>query len=297
MKWRQASGVLCDKRVPQKLKGKFYRMTIRPAMLYGAECWPTKRRHIQQLSVTEMRMLCWICGHTIGTVEKRWHTRSARNNANWRKAYSTPIEMVWACPPETLEAPVHRGIIRRAIMWRDVEGGQTTVSKLSDYRPSWFGPITINRPSHLTNRDWSRLIAQIGHPEWLASRPTWKQCREDIGGNQKGLEGMKYPKEVVFGTLDRSAWKEVIHVPEPLLCLFPFSALKSLFPSHFSLFLFLGDFLLGFNSSSPQLACNVFKSDNLLVVLTDRLGRLIAISRTTWAINRDWSKPTWTNHD
>jgi hypothetical protein len=33
-------------------------------MLYGAECWPTKRRHIQQLSVVEMRMLRWICGHT-----------------------------------------------------------------------------------------------------------------------------------------------------------------------------------------------------------------------------------------
>ncbi|KAM0884725.1 hypothetical protein ACQ4PT_030802 [Festuca glaucescens] len=64
MKWRQASGVLCDKRVPQKLKGRFYRTAIRPAMLYGAECWPTKRRHIQQLSVAEMRMLRWICGHT-----------------------------------------------------------------------------------------------------------------------------------------------------------------------------------------------------------------------------------------
>ena len=37
MKWRQASGVLCDKRVPQKLKCKFYRTAIRPAMLYGAE--------------------------------------------------------------------------------------------------------------------------------------------------------------------------------------------------------------------------------------------------------------------
>jgi hypothetical protein len=37
MKWHQASGTLYDKRVPQKLKGKFYRMVIRPAMLYGTE--------------------------------------------------------------------------------------------------------------------------------------------------------------------------------------------------------------------------------------------------------------------
>ncbi|PUZ56824.1 hypothetical protein GQ55_5G367400 [Panicum hallii var. hallii] len=64
LKWRQASGVLCDKKVQQRLKGKFYRMVIRPAMLYGAECWPTKRRHVQQLSVAEMRMLRWFCGHT-----------------------------------------------------------------------------------------------------------------------------------------------------------------------------------------------------------------------------------------
>jgi hypothetical protein len=62
--WRQAFGILCDKRVPQKLNGKFYRTTIRPAMLYGAKCWPTKRCHVEQLGVTEMRILRWMCGHT-----------------------------------------------------------------------------------------------------------------------------------------------------------------------------------------------------------------------------------------
>jgi hypothetical protein len=38
IKWCQASDILCDPRVPLKVKGKFYRTVIRPALLYGAEC-------------------------------------------------------------------------------------------------------------------------------------------------------------------------------------------------------------------------------------------------------------------
>ncbi|XP_060184057.1 uncharacterized protein LOC132613816 isoform X1 [Lycium barbarum] len=64
MKWRLASGVLCDKKVPPQLKGKFYRVVVRPAMLYGAECWPVKISHVQKMKVAEMRMLRWMCGHT-----------------------------------------------------------------------------------------------------------------------------------------------------------------------------------------------------------------------------------------
>jgi len=37
-KWKWASGVLCDKRMPVGLKGKVYRMVVRPALLYGSEC-------------------------------------------------------------------------------------------------------------------------------------------------------------------------------------------------------------------------------------------------------------------
>jgi hypothetical protein len=114
LKWRQASGVLCDKRMPQKLKGKFYRTAIRPAMLYGAECWPTKRRHVQQLSVAEMRMLRWCCGHT---------RRDRVRNDDIRDKVGVTIEEkliqhrlrwfghVQRRPPE---APVRSGILKRA---------------------------------------------------------------------------------------------------------------------------------------------------------------------------------------
>jgi hypothetical protein len=64
VKWRQASGVLCDKKVLNKLKDKFYRTTIRSAMMYDVECWATKGQHVQKMSVVEMRMLRWICGYT-----------------------------------------------------------------------------------------------------------------------------------------------------------------------------------------------------------------------------------------
>ncbi|KAI8556243.1 hypothetical protein RHMOL_Rhmol05G0237300 [Rhododendron molle] len=64
LKWRSATGVLCDKRVPTKLKRKFYGTSIRPMMLYGTECWPIKKQHVNKLSVAEMRMLTWMCGKT-----------------------------------------------------------------------------------------------------------------------------------------------------------------------------------------------------------------------------------------
>ena len=57
LKWRQASGVLYGKRVPQKLNGKLYKTAVHPAMLYGAECWTTKKQYVQHLSVAQMRML------------------------------------------------------------------------------------------------------------------------------------------------------------------------------------------------------------------------------------------------
>ncbi|XP_070002243.1 uncharacterized protein [Nicotiana sylvestris] len=53
MKWRLAFSVLCDKNVPLRLKGKFYKVVVRPTMLYGAESWPVKNSHVQQMKVAK----------------------------------------------------------------------------------------------------------------------------------------------------------------------------------------------------------------------------------------------------
>ncbi|GJR28853.1 retrovirus-related pol polyprotein LINE-1 [Tanacetum coccineum] len=65
LKWRAATGVLCDRKVPLKLKGKFYRVAIRPAMLYGSECWPITKALANRVEVAELRMLRWTCGRTL----------------------------------------------------------------------------------------------------------------------------------------------------------------------------------------------------------------------------------------
>ena len=53
MNWKKCSGVLCDKRMPVKLKGKVYRTVVRPAMLYGAETWATTKRQESRIEVNE----------------------------------------------------------------------------------------------------------------------------------------------------------------------------------------------------------------------------------------------------
>ncbi|KAM1021971.1 hypothetical protein ACFX2A_044060 [Malus domestica] len=89
MKCKSASGVLCDRRRPLKLKGKFYRTTIRPAMLYGIECWAVKHQHVHKMGVAEMRMLRGMYGHTrkdkIGNEDIRGKVGVAKIEGNMRE--------------------------------------------------------------------------------------------------------------------------------------------------------------------------------------------------------------------
>ncbi|XP_063835572.1 polypeptide N-acetylgalactosaminyltransferase 1-like [Ostrinia nubilalis] len=79
MKWRELSGVLCDTRMPVRIKGRVYRAAVRPAMTYGSECWPLKKQYENQLHCAEMKMLRWAggvtrldhCIHSVGLTRAR----------------------------------------------------------------------------------------------------------------------------------------------------------------------------------------------------------------------------------
>ena len=62
--WKRISGILCERRISLRVKGKVYKTVVRPAMMYGAETWAVKKAHEKKLDVAEMRMLRWMSGVT-----------------------------------------------------------------------------------------------------------------------------------------------------------------------------------------------------------------------------------------
>ncbi|VDO87408.1 unnamed protein product [Heligmosomoides polygyrus] len=86
LKWRESTGVLCDRRCSRTFKGKLYKTVVRPALLYGSECWALKSKaQERQLHAAEMRKLRWACG---------WTRRDRVRNEDVRAVMKTaPIQL------------------------------------------------------------------------------------------------------------------------------------------------------------------------------------------------------------
>ena len=55
--WRRVSGVICDRMLPARVKGKVYSSMVRPAMVYGLETVAVTKKQVEEMEVAEMKML------------------------------------------------------------------------------------------------------------------------------------------------------------------------------------------------------------------------------------------------
>ena len=87
-------GVICDKRLPAKVKRKVYSSVVRPAMVYGLETVAVTKKQVEEMEVAEMKMLRFAMGVTRkdkirneyirGTVKvERWGMKMREGRLRW----------------------------------------------------------------------------------------------------------------------------------------------------------------------------------------------------------------------
>ena len=64
MNWKKVSGVLCDRKLSARVKGKMYKSVVRPAMLYGMETVAVTEKLVAKMEVAELKMVRWALGVT-----------------------------------------------------------------------------------------------------------------------------------------------------------------------------------------------------------------------------------------
>ena len=55
--WRKVSRVICNRRLPTRVKGKVYSLVMRPAMVYRLEMVAVTKKQVKEMEVAEMKML------------------------------------------------------------------------------------------------------------------------------------------------------------------------------------------------------------------------------------------------
>ena len=117
--WKRVSGVLCDRRMNEKIKGKVYRTVVRPALVYGSEIWALKKAQENKLEVAEMRMLRCMCRVTkLDNIRNERIRGTTKVGENHKESTGKEVEVVWACDEK-------RGTLRR----REGDGNESTGEK------------------------------------------------------------------------------------------------------------------------------------------------------------------------
>ena len=101
-RWRKISGVICDRRLPARVKGKVYSSVVRPAMVYGLETVAVTKKQVEEIEVAEMKMLRFAMGVTKKDKIRNEYIRGTIKVERLGMKMREGIEVVWTCHEERL---------------------------------------------------------------------------------------------------------------------------------------------------------------------------------------------------
>ena len=147
----EVSGVMCDRKMPVKLKDKVFKTIITPAMTYSSECWALKKKDENKLNSAEIRMLRWSRGKT--------RLDHIRNEDIRKEADVKPVEtflenkiLKWfghclrrershTCAKSLIEVSGRRSRGRPKKIWRDNIQGDMKTEDMAQDRKYWMTKI------------------------------------------------------------------------------------------------------------------------------------------------------------
>ena len=159
--WRRISGVICDKRLPDRVKGKVYSSVIRPAMVYGLETVAVTKKQVEEMEVAEMKMLRFTMGVTRKDKIRNEHIKSTvkgrtvRNEDKGGKA-----EVVWTCHEER----------PRVCRKKDDGNGVTRKEKKRETKEKILNVVKADmkevgmKEMDMEDRKMWRMMIRCGHP-------------------------------------------------------------------------------------------------------------------------------------
>ena len=153
--WRKCSGLICDRKVSARVKGKVYRSVVRPAMIYGSETWPLKKSQERKMEVAEMRMLRWMLGVTRRDRIRNERIRgTAKVTQVGRKIQERRLQWYGHCERREEEW------IGRRMMVLEVGGGRGRGRPRRRWRDCVEEDLrekSLSREEALNRREWKRL--------------------------------------------------------------------------------------------------------------------------------------------
>ena len=96
MEEMEKSGIICDRKLQARVKGKVYSSVVRPAMEYGLETVAVTKKQVEEMEIVEMKMLRFAMGVTRKDKIKNKYIRGTVRNEH----DGGQTEVIWTCYEE-----------------------------------------------------------------------------------------------------------------------------------------------------------------------------------------------------